>query len=66
MNALGADNDATALRRQRLAIDVFEMSNCLRPIMLDAGTAPTGDHFVFPGALYKRIEQHHLQIAAVN
>ena len=66
MDALGADDDATALRWQRLPVDVLEMSDRLGPIMLDAGTAPTGDDFVFPGALYERIEQHHLQIAAMN
>ena len=66
MDALGANDNATALRRQRPAVDVLEMCDRLRSVVLDAGAAPTGNHLVRARALDESIEQDHLQIAAMD
>src|SRR5512143_3741934 len=66
MDAFGADNDTAALRGQRVAINLFEMRNCLQSVVFDACAAPAGDHSVRARTLQERIEQDHLQVATVD
>src|SRR5262249_3574343 len=66
MNAFGAGHEVPTLRGQRFSIDVLEIGNGFRAIVIDTRTAPAGDHFVFASAFDKRVEQHHLQVATVN
>ncbi len=42
------------------------MRDRLRPVVLSAGAAPTGNYLVRTGALNERIEQDHLQVAAMD
>src|SRR5262245_45576228 len=66
MNAFSADDDAAALARQRLAVDILEMRDGLRAIVFNAGTTPAGYDLVRAGALDEGFEQNHLEVAAMN
>ena len=51
---------------KRLAVDILEMRDRLVAVMVDARAAPAEDHLVGAGARDEGIEQHHLQIAAMD
>src|SRR5262249_32390584 len=66
MDSLRADDDTAALRWQRLPVDVFKMPNRFRPVMLDPDATPACNYFVRASTLHKGVEQHHLQVTAVD
>src|SRR5664280_3853048 len=66
MDALAAHRHRTALRGERLAVHILEMRDSLIAVIFDARAAPAEDHLVGAGACDEGVEQHHLQITAVD
>jgi hypothetical protein len=66
MDSFATHRDATALRRQRLAVCVDKMSDRFTALAVNARAAPTGDDFVGARARNEFVEQHHLQVAAMD
>jgi hypothetical protein len=65
MNAFAAHDDRALLRFERLAAHcAFEMRNTA--LWLGARAAPAGHHPIGSGALEESVEQHALEIAAVD
>src|SRR6185437_3509156 len=66
MDALATDHHRAALRWQWRAVDVFEMRNRLTTFVVDPRAALAEDHLIGTRTRDKSVEQHHLQIAAVD
>src|SRR5262245_9579663 len=66
VNAFSADDHAAALSPQGFAIDILEMRNRIETVMFDPGAAPSRHDFVRAGTLEERIEENHLQVAAMD
>ncbi len=66
MDALAGNRHAAALRRQRLAVHVFKIRHRLIAVVVDARAAPAEHHLVGAGARDEGLEQHHLQVAAMD
>ena len=66
MDAVAGDCDGRPPRRQRLPCRVAEMDGHALGVLLDAGAGPAGQDALVADALPRRVEQHRLQIAAVD
>ncbi len=66
MDALAGHRHGAAHGGERLAVRILESGDRLVAVVVDARAAVTEDDLVGAGARLERLEQHHLQVAAMD